>query len=138
MIQLHKNALDSAGAPSHCEEYDKDLYNIEKVYFKNGGEFLVGLENGRIITMGAFQKTSDTSAEIKRMRTEPEHQRKGYGQLILNELEKKAKEAGFKLLHLDTAEQLTGAQAFYLKNGYKEVSRKIIDSFMCIFFEKHI
>lgn len=138
MIKLHKDALISAGAPPHCEGYDRDLDNIEEVYLNNGGEFLVGIEKGNIIAMGAFQKTSDTSAEIKRMRVEPHLQKKGYGQLILDELEKRAKVAGYKSLHLDTAEQLIDAQALYLKNGYKEVSRKKVDSFICIFFEKCI
>jgi len=52
--------------------------------------------------MGALKKKSDTAAQIKRMRVLPDFQRKGYGQLILDSLEIKARKLGFTELYLDT------------------------------------
>ena len=69
-------------------DWDNDLGNIEEVYLKNG-DFIVGELNNKIVAMGAFKKISDNKAEIKRIRMHPDYQRKGFGQTILDELEKR-------------------------------------------------
>lgn len=68
--------------------------------------------------MGAFKKISDKIAEIKRIRVSPEHQRKGFGQIILGELKNRATKLGYKILQLDTTNKQMPAQKFFEKNGY--------------------
>jgi len=53
-------------------------------------------------------------------------------------LEKRARELGYSVLHLDTAVVLVGAQHFYAKNGFKEVRRGQLGGLDCIFYEKEI
>ena len=72
------------------------------------------------------------------MRSHPDFQRKGYGQLILNRLEKRAKELGFKKLQLDTTIKQTAAQKFYGKNDYKEIKRGYLGGFETVYYEKAI
>ena len=121
--ELHTMALEGAGAFADGGEWDEDLNNIEKVYLLNNGEFIVGTLNGRIVAMGAFRKVSKDKAMIKRMRVHPDYQRCGYGQIILDELEKRAKDLHYKMLELDTTIKQKAAQNFFLKNGYEEVGR---------------
>jgi len=135
--KLHKTALVAAGAYS-TSAADPDLNQIEAVYLDNGGEFLVGTLQDRIIAMGALRRTTPDLAEIRRMRVHPDFQRHGFGQAIYNELEKRARELGYSLLHLDTAAVLVGAQHFYTKNGFKEVRRGQLAGLDCIFYEKEI
>jgi len=86
---LHKAALVAAGAYS-TSAGDPDLNQIEAVYLNNGGVFLVGTLQNRIIAMGALRRTTPDRAEIRRMRVHPDFQRHGFGQAIFTALEKRA------------------------------------------------
>ena len=91
--ELHHRALGPTGAYFRDGIWDADLNDIPNHYLQNGGEFLVGMLDGKIVAMGAFRKKSTTLAEIKRMRVLPEYQRRGFGQAILNQLEDKSNPA---------------------------------------------
>lgn len=135
---LHNIALWKIGVHAGNGPWDNDLHSIKQVYLDNGGEFLVGLLDGRIVAMGAIRKTSIERAEVKRMRVHPDFQGRGFGQQILSALIKQAIELGYKTLHLDTAVIQTAAQQLYLKNGFIEVGRTVLAGFDAILFEKEI
>ena len=135
---LHNLALWQVGAHAGNGPYDDDLHHIESVYLHNGGEFLVGLLDGKIVAMGALRRITEQKAEVKRMRVHPAYQRKGFGQLILSALESRARELGYIALALDTAVIQTAAQQLYLKNGYRETGRTVLSGFDAILFEKEL
>jgi GNAT superfamily N-acetyltransferase len=120
---LHVFAIQQTGAYLGRGPWDDDVYAIEEVYLKNQGEFLIGECDGVFVAMGALKRTSPERAEIKRMRVHPEYQGRGYGQLILDELETRARTLGYRALHLDTGVIQVPAQRLYEKNGYREVGR---------------
>lgn len=120
---LHVSAIQQTGAYLGRGPWDDDVYTIEEAYLKNGGEFLIGECDGLVVAMGALKHTSPVRAEIKRMRVAPEYQGRGYGQLILEELEARAHALGYQILHLDTSILQIPAQRLYEKNGYREVGR---------------
>ena len=70
------------------------------------------------IGCGAFKKFDNTSVEIKRMFTLPEHRGQGIANKILNELEIWAKETSYKSCILETGKKQTEAVQFYNKNNY--------------------
>lgn len=133
---LHIIALKALNAYFPDTFDDNDLDHIDDVYLKRGC-FLVGEVHGRLIAMGALKRISDIVGEVKRMRVHPDYQRKGYGQLILDELVKEAKSRGFTLMQLDTTSNLTAAQLFYEKNGFTRVN-KVVKGWPSdtIFYEK--
>ncbi len=88
--------------------------------------------------MGGFRKTTDTLAEIKRMRVHPDFQGLGFGQLILEALEARAAALGYTTLFLDTSLRQVAAQHLYRKNGFYETHRAVHLGSDCIFFEKTI
>jgi ribosomal protein S18 acetylase RimI-like enzyme len=135
---LHNVALWQVGAHAGNGPWDDDLHNIEGVYLNNGGEFLVGLLDAQIVAMGALKRISDEKAEVKRMRVHPDYQRRGFGQIILDALEARAIELGYRTLALDTAVVQTAAQQLYLKNGFHETGRTVLAGFDAILFEKQI
>ncbi len=120
---LHVLAIQLTGAYLGRGPWDDDIYAIEETYLKNGGEFLIGEDDGRLIAIGALKRTGPERAEIKRMRVYPEYQGRGYGQRILDGLEARARTLGYRTLHLDTSILQTAAQKLYAKNGYREVGR---------------
>jgi ribosomal protein S18 acetylase RimI-like enzyme len=133
---LHDLALESVGAHMGRGPWDADLDRIEKEYLENGGEFLIGNLNEKIVAMGALKKTDLNRVEIKRMRVHPDFHRLGFGQLILSALENRAKELGYTQLHLDTTVQQVAAQGLYEKNGYLRSGSKQIGKFSVIVYEK--
>ena len=137
VMALHQAALESTGAllPG---PWDDDLRNIPEVFLNSGGEFLVAEHDGLPVGMGAIQKTDDTRAEIKRMRVHPNCQRTGVGARILKNLEARALELGFTVLHLETTALQTSAQAFYEKHGYHRTGTSRVLDLDVILFEKEL
>jgi tRNA dimethylallyltransferase len=121
--ELHRLGLAQTGTDIGRGPWEDDLQDIPQHYFNNGGEFLVGTIDGRIIAIGGVRRKSDTLAEIKRMRVQPDFQRRGFGQAILSALEERAHQLGYKELTLDTTTKQLPARALYEKNGYKETGR---------------
>ncbi|MGZ6304818.1 MAG: GNAT family N-acetyltransferase [Ktedonobacteraceae bacterium] len=135
---LHVHAIQQAGAYLGRGPWDDDVYSIEETYLNNQGEFLIGEWNGIFVAMGALRRTSPERAEIKRMRVYPDYQGRGIGQIILNELEARAHELGYKILHLDTSVLQIAAQKLYEKNGFREVGRDMYNDLEVILYEKQL
>ena len=135
---LHVYAIQQAGAYLGRGPWDDDVYNIEEAYLNNHGEFLVGEWDGVFVAMGALHRTNSERAQIKRMRVVPEYQGRGIGQMILSELEVRARDMGYTTLHLDTSVLQIAAQKLYEKNGYSEVGRDNYGGLDVILYEKQL
>ncbi|AHY46196.1 Acetyltransferase (GNAT) family [Rubrobacter radiotolerans] len=137
---LHRRAIEEVGAyAEELSDYlDSDMSNIEKNYLQNGGEFLVGTLDGRVVAMGGLRRVSETEAEIKRMRVEPAFQRLGFGKAMLARLEERAVELGVTTLKLDTTVQQVGAQRLYEGAGYRVVGAGETGPFRCFFYRKEL
>jgi len=118
--------------------WNEDLRSIEDTYQNKGGEFLIAELDGEVVGMGALLKINNSTVEIKRMRVSKNQQGKGIGRLILNKLEDFARLNKFKRIILDTSVQQISAQRLCEKNGFKEISRKVIDGFDSILYKKYI
>jgi ribosomal protein S18 acetylase RimI-like enzyme len=127
---LDDAAMSAAGARGRANE---DVDSIAAAYLEDGGEFLVGICDGRLIAMGALRHVTDAVAELNRMRVHPGFQGRGFGGAIL---EHRATELGYKQLRLDTAVTLTAAQRFYRSAGYRAVARGQLAGAEVIYFEK--
>jgi GNAT superfamily N-acetyltransferase len=136
--ELHHLALGPTGAYFRDGVWDADLHDIPHHYLQNGGEFLVGTLDGKIVAMGAFRKKSATLAEIKRMRVHPDYQRRGFGQIILKELESRARQLGYTELCLDTTTLQIAAQKMYEKNGFTATGRGQMPPFEVIYYHKSL
>ncbi len=134
--ELHNVALEDVGAHAGNGPWDDDLRAIRTAYLEANGEFLVGLVNGRLVAMGGVRRLSDSVAEVKRMRVHPRFQRRGFGRLVLDQLERRAGELGYRRLRLDTTNRQVGAQMLYRRAGYREVGRGRLAGFDVIFLEK--
>lgn len=135
--KLHRAGLESNGTYIGSGPWEHDLDTIEETYF-DGGDFLVGYLGNELGVMGGFKRVDDTTAELKRMRVQPHLQRRGYGQIMLDMLEARARELGYKRIILDSGVHNVGAHHFYPKNGYQKIKqeRKQYLPFDSIFYEK--
>lgn len=124
VFQLHVRALKNEDAYLYTGKWEKDFEDIEGIYLNNRGEFLVGTIDNKIVAMGGLRKMTNDIVELRRMRVDPVFQRKGYGQMILDVLEKSALELEYKIIELNTSLKQLPAQKFYEKNGYVELKRE--------------
>lgn len=148
--ELHATALRAAGGFVEGVP-EPDLDAIEETYLTNG-DFLVGEIEDRIVAMGTFRPAqgyvtefldcSETTAELKRMRVDPDHQRQGYGQTVYEELEHRARERGLTELVLDTTPPQVGAQRFFETNGFDQVQSEHLqwegEPFELLFYRKSL
>jgi putative acetyltransferase len=79
---------------------------------------VVAYENDIAVGCGAVKSYSDNTMEVKRMFVPPTQRGKGIATGILRELERWAKELGFKKCILETGRRQTEAIGLYKKNGY--------------------
>ena len=137
VIEFHKRIMIEAGAylPG---PWDDDFLDIEAVYVRPGGCFVLIEDGGVIQAMGALKILSNKDAEVKRMRVETSLQRRGLGQKIMNHLIQHAKSKGIERVILDTTENQIAARHFYEKNGFVEYRRGKWNDITMIFYEKYI
>ena len=71
--------------------------------------------------VGALRQLSPDTGEIKSMRTDPAHLRKGVGLSILNHLIAEARRRGYRCLSLETGsgEEFEAALGLYRKRGFE-------------------
>jgi ribosomal protein S18 acetylase RimI-like enzyme len=130
---LDDAAMNAAGARGRGDEH---LESIAAAYLEDGGEFLVGVCDRRLVAMGALRHVTDAVGEINRMRVHPRFQRRGFGRLVLARLEHRAGALDFRQLRLDTPVVPTAAQRLYESAGYREVGRGQLAGAEVIYFEK--
>ena len=117
---------------------DSDFDDIEGVYLNGHGEFIVGLENGEIMAMGAFKKRTPECAEFKRLRIRPDCQRKGYGEAIMLKLAELAAEMGYTEGFLDTLNTNYRAQRLFKKLGWVKSGGGKMGPFELFFYTKKL
>jgi len=136
MLTLHRSA--GIGLTIDISQYDEeaDLRAIEQVYLHNGGEFLIGLLNGTVIAMGGFQRLSEDTAELRRMRIRKDLQDQGYGSQLLQALEQMALRSGINKFSFETAKARSLTLEFYRKHGYQETGSGFYHGVETVHFSK--
>ena len=120
MLALHRSAIEGFDLGMSQQQDEADLLDLENVYIRPGGEFLLGFVGPNLMAMGGFKRLSTISAELKRMRVARDLQGQGYGTILLEELERRAWQAGVVRLCLEAAKRRPLTLEFYRKHGYQE------------------
>jgi putative acetyltransferase len=82
------------------------------------GTFLVARERGRAVACGAIRLLDETTAEVKRMYSEPSVRGMGVGRAVLEALEAAARDLGVRRLVLETGVHQHAAIALYSRAGF--------------------
>lgn len=87
-----------------------------------GGAMVIGLVDGQPVTGGAFRRfgvvDGDETAELKRIWTDRRYRRRGYGRILLEELESRIARLGYRRVYLTTGDRQPEAEALYTSAGY--------------------
>ena len=130
-IEIREEDINSADAEKLIEELSIELKNITgrdgRNSFNNDDMlndraiFVVARDlNGNALGCGALRYFSDEEAEIKRVYAREKS--KGIGSKIINFLETKARELGYKKIILETGIVNKKAVNFYKKHSYQVIT----------------
>lgn len=94
-----------------------------------GGALLIGLLDGKPVTGGAFQRfgvvDGAETAELKRIWTDGGHRRMGFARALLDSLEARIADAGYRRVYLTTGDKQPEAAALYLATGYRRLDEPL-------------
>ncbi|MBW8484194.1 GNAT family N-acetyltransferase [Actinomadura parmotrematis] len=166
VLDLHRAGLAQVGLrPGDGVYYEHDFFRMEEIYLGNGGEFLVGEVRDEIVAMGGLRRADlvpagsaraaggravtglpgsvlDDSgpdvAEMVRLRVRPDLQGRGYGAVLVEALERRAAEIGYRLLRADTTERQRAALALYRRFGWTRTRRETIGGIVNVYLEKRL
>lgn len=96
-------------------EYDK-FKRIEAL-----DTVVVAFENEEAVGCGCFKEYNDKTVELKRMFVSSAYRSKGISKLVLQELEKWARDLGYSKTILETGSKQFEAIGLYQKNGYTRI-----------------
>ena len=100
------------------------------------GALLIARLRGRPIGCGALKFHPGEPAELKRMWVAPEARGLGLGRRLLLELERHVKQAGTRVVRLETNRTLKEAMQLYRSSGYREVAAFKHEPYAHHWFEK--
>ena len=104
-----------------------DMADLDGTYAPSaGGLMLVGTVDGTPVAMGGIRRIDDTTCELLRMRVDPEHQARGHGTAILQQLEAAAHQLGYRRITLITGENQHPAVDLYRRRGYRTDRRETL------------
>lgn len=116
--------LDDSIAYYEARHELKDMDDIQKSYFENGGIFLAMFDDGAMICTGAIRQLDEETCELKRLWLLNEYHGRGLGYRMLQELLSIARVRGYKRMRLET-DPIAQSRAleFYKQIGFYEIPR---------------
>lgn len=101
----------------------KDMDDIQKNYFENGGTFLGMFKDGEMICTGAIRCLDDETCELKRLWLLHDYHGQGFGYRMLQELVSIARDMGYKRVRLETDPVAQSrAVEFYKQAGFSVIA----------------
>ena len=84
-------------------------------------DVLIVYEDGRAVACAGLKKYSAADAEIKRVWVEQDYRRNHIAAEMMERIEEKARELGFRRTILQTRPIMRDAVGFYLNRGYCQI-----------------
>lgn len=136
MLELRPESADGAASRALWDEYmalvasrlpgfrpTEAIFATPGAFTGPGTEWLVGYADGRAVCCGGLRPLAeDGVGEIKRMFVSKAARGRGFGRVLLAELERRAAAHGCRRVRLFTTEVLVEARALYESAGYRVVA----------------
>lgn len=115
-------SMKAANISFDSEEMLADFeQNSRKYSAENGGLLALVEQDGSYIGVGAYRKTCDGSAEMKRVFLQEQARGKGWGRDLVNYLIDHARSNGYPKMKLESGIYMEKAKALYESLGFTEV-----------------
>ena len=100
------------------------------------GVFLVAYADDEPAGCGGIKRLSDEAAELKRLYVVPAVRNQGVARSLIAGLEDAAREAGYRVLRLDTGANQPAALELFRSVGYREIDDYNANPYASYWFEK--
>lgn len=118
-------------SPEQIEYMLNWMYSLEMLesQFEKGHTFLLAEENGEELGFAGFELnySEGPKAKLHKIYLLPAAQGKGVGKALILDVEDRARNAGQKSLLLNVNKYNQKAIDFYLKMGFQEIYKEVID-----------
>jgi putative acetyltransferase len=130
MISIIRTDSDNLHFQELVKELDKDLAirdGDDHAFYAQFNKTatlkhcIVAYKDGEPAGTGALRQLADDTMEVKRMYVPPAHRGQGIASAVLDELEKWARELGYKKCVLETGMNQPEAISMYNKKGYLRI-----------------
>ncbi len=149
MISIIRTDSDNLHFQELVKELDKDLAirdGDDHAFYAQFNKTatlkycIVAYKDNEPVGNGAMRQLADDTLEVKRMYVPPSQRGQHIASMILAELEKWAKELGFKKCVLETGHNQPEALKMYDKSGYRRIPNygQYADVYNSVCFEKEI
>lgn len=101
------------------QKLEDELRDPAQKYAPPNGKLLVALEDGTVLGMVAYHRHSPTRCEMKRLYVRPACRGRKLGQLLIAELLRRARQAGYREMVLDTLLPMQSAIRLYRQAGFQ-------------------
>ncbi|MFW9890294.1 MAG: GNAT family N-acetyltransferase [Candidatus Thorarchaeota archaeon] len=118
-ILIH-HGVDMSEGTGDAHEYLKSMVESFAVLKPPKGFVFILEDENKPVGMGLVKKIGKGVGEVKRMYIRPEYRGMGYGKEIMQMLVKRAREVGYSILRLETADFMPAALRIYRSAGFKE------------------
>ena len=102
------------------------------------GLLVIARREGKPVGCGALKFHGSNPAELKRMWVARDARGLGLGRRLLADLEQRARDAGLRVIHLETNRSLEEAIQLYRSSGYREVKPFNDEPYAHHWFEKRL
>lgn len=120
--------------PADVGTFDTALVSVPR------SAFMVARRDSKAIGCGALVPMDDNYVEVKRMYVRPEERGHGFAMMILNELERMAREFDYDAIRLETGVNQPESIALYGKAGFYRIPNfpPYVGDASAVCFEKRI
>lgn len=143
IIELFREGLDEGHI--RANDTGADVANLSDAYFSDDGEsgFWVARYHGEVIGMIGVQKTSENTAEVRRLRVREGYRRRGVGTRLMESALTFCQEHSYLKVVLDVRIERGPAIALFEKFGFvlartREIDgRKMLDFYVDLYREQN-
>jgi GNAT superfamily N-acetyltransferase len=99
---------------------EDDMNTLDK-FMPPKGRLLLGYVDDQPMGIACLKTLTDSIGEIKRMYVRPQARRGGLGRALLTQLLEEARQIGYTLIRLDSAQFMKQAHQLYRSMGFREI-----------------